>query len=226
MAISKSQFDCAILLCQQLGVDGLRHVLPTNMPSHKPKTRSTINITYNNKHFPPLSHNKSTSKPKASSIQQHHTSASTSTTSSVPTPITTMKERLDKLEQQVQEQQTQLTKLQTIIKEQSDSFQQLTKMIEDQAATTATLTDNIRTLTQSFATMEQMMHQILQFHKKSPPSPDHEQPLKRSRLRYGEISPAHLDRSLPDDYLHANTQWEHSDPNMSESNSIVSSPSL
>ena len=62
------------------------------------------------------------------------------------------------------------------------------------------------------------MHQLLQFQRKDPPTPDQEQPIKRSRIRHGASSPDQDNNGMMEMEREDPEHWE-SPPNMPSSHS-------
>jgi len=181
---------------------------PTVTSQPKIQRRPLPQITYATTQFPSLPKITRAPGPSSSQTANPHTK-----TSSTPTIDPTYKTRLDVLENKVQHQQDQLEKIQQQLNEQQEAIQRITKIVEDQQKLTATLQESISQLTTTVTNMEKIMTQILQFHRKDPPTPDQEQPIKRSRYHQETPSPDHGQPEIMDQEMHHQETWE-SPPNM------------
>jgi len=185
-----------------------KQAVPTIQPQKILQRRNTPTIVYDNNHFPSLP-----VAQRASSTSTNATSKS-STTPNIPSrQSSTLTNRLDSLETRVQNQKDQLVAIQHQLQEQQDSLQRLTKIVEDQQQLMTTLQETVRQLTTSMSNTEKIMTQLLQFHRKDPPTPDSQQPVKRSRLRTASTSPGQANDALQDTDMSEQDNWEAS-PNM------------
>ena len=176
--------------------------------------RQSTTITYTESNFPRL--------PRKQGSQQstHNTLSKTTLPTTNPSnnqdiAIDSLNAKLKTLEQQVQQQEEKLTTLQNHLQQQQEAIQRLTQLAEDQQRNVTKLTESVNQLMTTVTNLEHTTNTILQYQRKDPPSPDVEQPIKRSRLRSEDTNSAHLYRPPPEDVLSDEQNMDQEDPNES-----------
>jgi len=195
---------------------------PTSPATYKPPTRRQLpTISYDNKNFPSLPRKQAQFQARVQTTTQPSTTPQPTARSD---PVNShLNEKLLALEKQVNQQQEHITNLQQQLQQQQDAIQRLTTLTEDQQKNVNNLTESVNQLTNSVTKLEKLATTILQNLRKDPPTPDNDQPIKRSRLRSDDSSTAHLYRPPPDVLTLDDTTMEQDHPNASPSNSLQSS---
>ena len=96
--------------------------------------------------------------------------------------------------------------------------------MEEHKNNSVLLTESLTSLTNTVTKMETTMSQILNLHRKDPPSPDQEQPIKRSRIRNADTSPNHYNHCPQDEDMGSGEDWETHPPNLPSSDSEPTTP--
>ena len=186
---------------------------------------ATSKIAYDHKNFPALP-----SKSNKSNITHNQPNSTTSPPPTMPTPppqdYSNLTARITALETNLKAQQDQINTINKKLNDQQQAIERLTGLIETQQQTTDELKDAILTLTTSVSNLEKINKQILENTSTHKPSPDHEKPGKRFKLRTEETSPTNLLSRIPDDPMMDATAWESQSPNMSHHDRRSPSPSL
>ena len=196
----------------------LKHqVVPTTIPKIAAVRPTPVHINYDDSHFPPLPSKTPLRTTKTATATSHN--GQPSSAKSIPKTSSLRDNRMEELEKKILLQHNTMTNLQTQIQEQQSSLDRLTKMLETQQQTITALTTAVQQLTDNMKTFETVINTMTPIHRKDPPPPSPDHPIKRVRIREDNSSSAAIDRYYLDSDMDETTNWESQDPNMTVPNS-------